>query len=199
MAEQKDGKMVLFTAPSGAGKTTLVQHLLQKYDFLEFSISATTRARRVHETEGKDYYFLSPEEFKSRVANGDFLEWEEVYDDQFYGTLISEVDRIWANGRFALFDIDVKGATSIKNLYGERCLAVFVRPPSLDTLITRLKNRKTETPESLVKRIERVKREMTYENTFDIVIVNDVLEVAKKEAEHLIENFLLGKHFTDEH
>ena len=188
-------RMILFTAPSGAGKTTLVKHLLKEYDFLDFSISATSREKRLHERDGVDYYFLSREEFEKKIAGGEFIEWEEVYEDQYYGTLKSEVDRIWAEGKYAIFDIDVKGATAIKSIYGDKCLAVFVRPPSLDVLINRLKGRNTESAESLAKRIERVKREMTYENTFDVVLVNDLLDVAKKEAGYYTENFLLGMPF----
>ena len=192
------GRMILFTAPSGAGKTTLVKHLLEEYDFLGFSISATTREKREHEVDGEDYYFLTKEEFEEKKENGEFIEWEEVYEGQYYGTLKSEVDRIWAEGNHAIFDIDVKGATAIKSLYGDQCLAVFVRPPSLEILIERLKGRKTESAASLAKRIERVKREMTFENTFDVVLVNDLLDVAKKEAEYLTENFLLGMPFIFE-
>lgn len=184
------GKMILFTAPSGAGKTTLVRHLLNTYDFLDFSISATTRPRRDYEEDGRDYYFLSPEAFRQRIEAGDFVEYEEVYADQFYGTLKSEVDRIWKNQKHVVFDIDVKGAGAIKKLYGDRCLAVFVRPPSVDVLIQRLIQRKTENPTSLKKRIDRVRREMNFENDFDAVLINDLLEVAKKEAEYLTLNFL---------
>lgn len=187
---QFKGKMLVFTAPSGAGKTTIVRHLLREFDALDFSISATTRERRDHEVNGRDYYFMSPEEFRYRAENDEFIEWEEVYDDQFYGTLKSEVDRLWDDEKHIVFDIDVRGATNIKNLYGEDCLAVFVKPPSLDTLINRLKNRKTESEESLKKRIARVKREMTYELNFDKILVNDLLEVTLKEAEFIVENFL---------
>ena len=186
-------KMIVFTAPSGAGKTTLVKHLLDSYEFLDFSISATTRAKRPHETEGKDYYFLSPEEFKRRISADEFIEYEEVYEDQFYGTLRSEVDRIWDSGKAIIFDIDVKGAKNIKNLYGDQCLTIFVRPPSLEVLISRLTARATETEESLRKRIARIREEVTYEPIFDTVVVNDLLEVAKKESEYLTENFILGK------
>lgn len=193
-----EGKTMIFTAPSGAGKTTLVRHLLAEYDFLDFSVSATTRAKRDHEVHGKDYYFLSVEEFESKKEAGEFIEWEEVYKDQYYGTLKSEVERIWSNGKHVVFDIDVKGATSIKTIYRDACLAVFVRPPSLNILIERLTQRATETPESLKKRIDRVRREMTFENSFDTVLVNDLLDVAKKEAEYLTENFILGFPFIEE-
>lgn len=187
-----EGKMFIFTAPSGAGKTTIVKHLLSKYDFLGFSVSATTRDKRVHETDGKDYYFLSVEEFKSRIANGDFIEWEEVYHDQYYGTLKSEVERIWSLQKHLVFDIDVRGAKNIKQLYTNTCMSVFVRPPSVHTLIERLINRNTETPQSLEKRINKVKREMAYENSFDIVLVNDLLDISFKEAEHITETFIFG-------
>lgn len=197
MSKIEDGKMIIFTAPSGAGKTTLVQHLLGHYDFLDFSISATTRAKRDHEVEGKDYYFLSVDAFNKNIDDDLFVEWEEVYDGQYYGTLKSEIERIWKDDKHVVFDIDVKGASNVKELYKDQCLAVFVRPPSLEVLIERLKNRKTETAASLKKRIERVRREMTYESSFDTVVVNDLLEVAKKESEYLVENFILGTPFVD--
>lgn len=192
------GKMFIFTAPSGAGKTTIVRHLLKTYDFLDFSVSATTRSKRDHEVDGKDYHFLSPEEFRSKVDAGDFIEWEEVYQDQYYGTLKSEVDRVWELGKHIVFDIEVKGATNIKELYGEKCEATFIKPPSLEILIERLTNRNTESASSLRKRIARVKNEMTYQNTFDKVLVNDLLQVALKEAEFIIETFVAGKPFDEE-
>ncbi len=184
------GKMFVFTAPSGAGKTTIVRHLLSHFEFLDFSISATTRAKRDHEVNAKDYYFLTPQEFRTKVKNNEFVEWEEVYDDQFYGTLKSEIDRIWAKNKHIVFDIDVRGATNLKGMYGEDCLAVFIKPPSLEILIERLKSRNTESQGSLKKRIARVKREMGYENDFDQILINDLLQVALKEAEFLIEDFL---------
>ena len=193
MAQPVSEKMIVFTAPSGSGKTTLVRHLLSTYDFLDFSISATTRSKRDHETDGKDYYFISPDDFKNKITNHEFLEFEEVYENQFYGTLKSEVDRIWSLGKAIIFDIDVKGAKNIKELYGEKCLTVFVRPPSVEVLISRLTARATENEESLRKRIARIREEITYEPMFDTVVVNDLLEVAKKEAEFLTENFILGK------
>ncbi len=190
MGKKFDGRMFVFTAPSGAGKTTIVRHLLSHYDFMDFSVSATTREKRPHEIDGRDYYFITPEEFRKKVQQEEFIEWEEVYDDQFYGTLKSEVDRLWKEEKHIVFDIDVRGATSIKNLYGEKCLATFIKPPSLEILIKRLKDRNTESEESLRKRIARVKREMGYENNFDKILVNDLLQVAKKEAEFLVEEFL---------
>jgi guanylate kinase len=187
-----EGKMFIFTAPSGAGKTTIVRHLLDKYNFLDFSISATTRNKRPHEQNKVDYYFMSVDEFKENVANGAFIEWEEVYENQFYGTLKSEVERIWCNNKHLVFDIDVRGAQNIKRFFGDKCMSVFVRPPSVEVLIDRLVNRNTETPESLQKRISKVRREMEYENTFDMVLVNDLLEVAFVEAEHIVETFIEG-------
>ena len=142
-------KMIIFTAPSGAGKTTIVKHLLNKYDEISFSVSATTRERRAHEVDGKDYYFLRPQQFKYRRTLGQFLEWEEVYDNQFYGTLRSEIDRIWKLDKAVIFDMEVKGATNIKKEYGDKALAVFVKPPSPEILFARLRGRKTETEDSL--------------------------------------------------
>jgi guanylate kinase len=186
------GKMFIFTAPSGAGKTTIVKHLLEKYDFLDFSISATTRTPRAHEVHGKDYYFMDLDTFKANLATGAFVEHEEVYPNQFYGTLHSEVNRIWSAGKHLVFDIDVKGADNIKKLYQKKCLAVFIRPPSEQILIQRLTDRNTETAESLAKRIAKAKFELTYETKFDHVLINDLLEVAFVEAEHMVETFIYG-------
>ncbi len=183
------GKLFIFTAPSGAGKTTIVKHILKKYGNLGFSVSATTREKRDHEIDGRDYYFISVEEFKNKIDAGEFIEWEEVYRDQYYGTLKSEVDRIWSQNKHLVFDIDVRGAKNIKEIYGNRCMVVFVRPPSVHTLVERLINRNTESPESLEKRISKVKKEMEYENCFDFTLVNDVLEVSYIEAEHIVEIF----------
>ncbi len=187
-----DGRMFIFTAPSGAGKTTIVKHLLDNYSRLGFSVSATTRSRREHEKHGVDYYFISLTEFKERVASGDFAEWEEVYTDQCYGTLRSEIERLWSLGKHVVFDIDVKGAKNIKRIYGDKCMSVFVRPPSVHTLVERLINRQTESEESLHKRIEKVKAEMAEENSFDIILVNDRLEIAFLEARHIVDTFLEG-------
>lgn len=191
-------KTIVFTAPSGAGKTTLVRHLLEKYDFLDFSISACTREKRPYELDGKDYYFISPEEFRAKIAAHEFIEYQEVYENQYYGTLRSEVERIWASGKAILFDIDVMGAVNIKKRYKDNCLTVFVKPPSFEVLVERLKNRQTETEASLKKRIMRIKRELAFETDFDTVVINDLLEVAKKESEYLVENFILGKPFIEE-
>jgi guanylate kinase len=183
-------QLIIVTAPSGAGKTTIVHHLLKTFDTLAFSVSATNRAKRDHETDKKDYYFLSTKEFRRRVADGAFLEYEEVYDAQYYGTLRSECERLWALGKCIVFDVDVKGAMNIKRVYPDDSLAIFIQPPSKEVLFERLKNRKTETPESLKKRITRATEELTFADKFDAIIVNDKLETALLEAEHLIEGFL---------
>jgi len=187
-----DGKMFIFTAPSGAGKTTIVRHLLAKFDFLGFSISATTRDKRAHEIDGKDYHFMTIEEFKKAIAADLFIEWEEVYENQFYGTLRSEVDKVWSSGKSLVFDIDVKGATNIKKFYGSQCMAVFIAPPSLEVLIARLTARNTESPASLEKRIAKVKREMLYQDKFDFILVNDELEYSLMEADHIVQTFVIG-------
>ena len=184
-------KLLVFTAPSGAGKTTVVQHLLDEYrDALGFSVSATTRKKRKYERGGKDYYFISKEEFKKSIDKNEFVEWEEVYKDQFYGTLKSEVERLWKKGKAVVFDIDVKGALNIKKNYGEDSLVVFISPPSLEILIERLKNRGTESEKSLKKRIARVKKEMEYKDKFDIVLINDFLPETFRNAEKIVEDFL---------
>jgi len=182
-----------FTAPSGAGKTTIVRYLLGKYDFLGFSVSATNREMREGEVDGKDYYFLSTEEFKEKIQAQEFVEWEEVYTGQYYGTLKSEIERLWKLEKCIVFDIEVNGASSIKEKYGDKAHVVFIKPPSLEVLIERLKNRKTETEASLKKRIRRIKRELSFESSFDQVLVNDSLDVALKEAEVITEAFVLGK------
>ncbi len=186
-------KLIIVTAPSGAGKTTIVHHLLRKFPELAFSVSATNRARRNHEIDGVDYYFLSTDDFKKKVTEGAFLEYEEVYDDQFYGTLKSEVERLWDLGKCIIFDVDVKGATSIKKAYPDESLAIFIKPPSKEILFERLKNRKTETTESLKKRIARATEELKYENRFDKIVVNDDLEHAFLESETVVRDFISKK------
>jgi guanylate kinase len=188
----QEGKMFIFTAPSGAGKTTIVHYLLDRYDFLDFSISATTRPPRAHEVDGVDYYFMDAATFKDKADKGEFVEWEEVYENQFYGTLYSELERIWSIGKHVVFDIDVRGATNLKKQFGGRCMSVFIRPPSQEILFQRLKDRNTETQTSLEKRLAKAKQELTYENNFDIVLVNDLLEVTLIEAEHIVETFVYG-------
>ena len=186
-------KLIIVTAPSGAGKTTIVHHLLETFDALAFSVSATNRAKRAHETNGVDYYFMSTQEIKHLITEGAFLEYEEVYDNQYYGTLKKEVERLWQLGKCIIFDVDVKGALNIKKAYPDESLSIFIKPPSKEALLVRLQNRKTETPESLKKRIARATEELTYQNRFDEVIVNDVLETALKDAEKIIRNFLKTK------
>ncbi|HLS29387.1 MAG TPA: guanylate kinase [Flavobacteriaceae bacterium] len=185
------GKLIAFSGPSGSGKTTTVRHLLtQKVFNLEFSISATSRKSRSDEVHGKDYYFMNTEEFKNHIKNDDFLEWEEVYRDNFYGTLKSEVERIWAEGKHVIFDIDVVGALEIKKIYPERTLTVFVQPPDIDELKIRLKKRGTENEEKINIRIAKASIEMATAPQFDHVIFNDKLEDALKEAENLVSDFI---------
>lgn len=183
-------KLVIVTAPSGAGKTTIVRHLLSTFDNLVFSVSATTRSKREYEVEGKDYYFISQADFQAHIAAGDFLEWEEVYDNQFYGTLKSEVSRIWGAQLNIIFDIDVKGALNIKKAYPDDSLAIFVKPPSPEMLFQRLMGRQTENAESLQKRLARAAEELQYENKFDYILVNDILEHALEESDHIVGKFL---------
>ena len=183
-------KLIIFTAPSGAGKTTIVKHLLKVREDLAFSISACTRSQRYGEVNGLDYYFLSVEEFKRKVSAGDFVEYEEVYENQFYGTLKAEIERLKSLGKNVIFDIDVKGALNIKKFYGEEALTVFVSPPSPEVLFERLKSRKTEDEESLRKRIARARIELGYENKFDVTLINNDLETALNDAEMIVNTFL---------
>lgn len=184
------GKLIIFSAPSGAGKTTIVRQLLERGLNLEFSVSATSRSPRPNELHGRDYYFLTLEEFKTRVAAGDFLEWEEVYNGICYGTLKSEVDRICDAGKNVIFDVDVVGGLNIKKQFGEQALAIFVQPPSVNELRTRLKNRSTETEEKIAMRIAKAEHELSFAPQFDVVVVNDTLENAVIEAEKLVRNFI---------
>ncbi len=185
------GKLIVFSAPSGSGKTTIVKHLLglEKLN-LEFSISAASRSPRGEEVHGKDYYFLSLDEFKNKISNEEFLEWEEVYRDNFYGTLKSEVARIWEKGKHVIFDIDVVGGLDIKRIYPERTLSVFVKPPSVEELKNRLKKRSTETEEKINMRLAKASVELATAPQFDFIIENDELNVALKEAESLVASFL---------
>ena len=186
-------KLIIFTAPSGAGKTTIVRHLLKNRKDISFSISACTRKQRYGEVNGMDYYFYTTTEFMRKVDTGEFVEWEEVYENQYYGTLRSEVERIWGIGKHVIFDIDVKGAYQIKQKYKEKALTIFVKPPSFEQLKQRLVNRKTEDDASLQKRIQRVKEEMTYERLFDITVINDKLPEALSDASTIVNDFLSGK------
>ena len=183
-------KVVIFSAPSGSGKTTMVRHLLQQFPQLEFSVSATNRAPRGKEQEGHDYFFLTPEEFTARAAKGDFVEWEEVYPGLCYGTLKSEVERIWSKGNVIAFDIDVCGGVTLKQLYGEQALSIFVCPPSIEILKHRLETRGTDTPEAILRRIGKAEEEMAFATKFDVVIINDNLKQAKAEVELVVNNFL---------
>jgi guanylate kinase len=188
-------RMLIFTAPSGAGKTTIVRHLLNTFpDQLAFSVSATTRPRRTHEVDGKDYHFLSVDEFKARVAAGDFVEWEEVYDGLFYGTLHEEIQRSWAAGKHLVFDIDVKGAINLKQAYPEESLAIFIKPPTPAILFDRLRKRQTEDEDSLRQRIARAAEELTYEQRFDWILTNDDLLATLLEAESITQRFITSGH-----
>lgn len=184
------GKAIIFSAPSGSGKTTLVRHLLDHNKDLNFSVSASTRDRRGRtEQDGKDYYFLSPEEFKKKIDNDEFVEWEEVYEGNFYGTLKSEIKRIWDSGKNVIFDVDVKGGISLKKYFGKNALSIFVKVPSIEVLKERLKDRGTETEESISRRLYKVKFEMSFEDKFDVVLINDDLEESKKKAQQLYDDF----------
>ena len=186
------GKLIIFSAPSGSGKSTIVRHLLRRDVPIEFSVSATNRAPRGREENGVDYYFLSSEEFKSKINSKAFLEWEEVYPDRYYGTLNAEVDRIWANGKQVVFDIDVQGGLNLKKQFGERALSVFIKAPSLDVLKERLMVRNTEDQENLNMRLDKAESEMAYAKYFDLVIVNDDLEIAQEQAYQKVMDFING-------
>lgn len=189
--QEHQGKLIIFSAPSGSGKTTIVRHLLGFPELnLEFSISATSREPREGEIDGKHYYFLSLQDFKQHIKNGDFLEWEEVYRDNFYGTLKTEVERIWSLGKHVIFDIDVAGGLRLKRKFPERTLAVFVKPPSVDELKIRLKNRKTESEDKINMRIAKASVELATAPQFDMIIKNYDLDTAKKEAYELVANFI---------
>jgi guanylate kinase len=193
------GKAIIFCAPSGSGKTTLVKHLLSQYSNLGFSISACTRDKRGrNEIHGKDYYFLSIEEFQENIRANAFVEWEEVYPGGYYGTLKSEVERLWNEGKNVIFDVDVKGGLKLKEYFGEDALAIFVKVPSIEELEARLRSRGTETEESLSKRLYKVKFEMSFQDKFDVVLLNDNLEESQKKAENLYTTFLEGNLNLDE-
>lgn len=186
----KGGKAIIFSAPSGSGKTTLVKHLLQHNADLGFSISASTRDRRGRtESNGVDYYFLSPEEFKRKIDSNEFIEWEEVYAGNFYGTLKSEIQRIWDSGKNVIFDVDVKGGINLKRYFGDQALSIFVKVPSLEVLTARLKERGTESEESLSRRLFKAKFEMTFQDQFDVVLINENLEQSFTQAQQLYDEF----------
>jgi guanylate kinase len=184
------GKLIIFSAPSGAGKTTLVRNLLSSGLPLSFSVSATSRSPREGEINGREYYFLSGHEFRDKIEKGDFLEWEEVYPGMFYGTLLSELNRIWNEGKHVVFDVDVVGGLNIKKKFPKNSLSVFVMPPSLEVLEGRLIDRNTETPESLEKRISKARLELSFSQQFDAIIVNDHLDTSFRESLSLVQEFL---------
>ena len=186
-------KLVIVCGPSGSGKTTIVKHLLKNNKALKFSVSATTRYKRQDEVEGKDYYFLSIDEFKSKIDDNDFLEWEEVYYNIFYGTLKSEVNRINAEGNMVIFDIDVQGGINLQKQFKNKSLAIFVMPPSIEALKKRLQSRKTESSESLLTRINKAEHEMEHAHHFDHVLINDELEESYRKAQDLLDDYISEK------
>jgi guanylate kinase len=188
---EKEGKLIVFSAPSGSGKTTIVHHLLTFSELkLDFSISATSRPSRGNEQNGKDYYFITAEEFKNHINNNDFIEWEEVYHDNFYGTLKSEINRIWSEGKNVIFDIDVKGGLNIKKQFPAQTLAIFVQPPTIEEMEMRLRNRQTDSEEKIIERVAKASKEMIFAQDFDVILLNDDLETAKKTAFMLVSDFI---------
>lgn len=189
-----NGKAIIFSAPSGSGKTTIVKHLLNVNPKLGFSISACTRDRRGrNEVNGKDYFFLTPQEFKEKIDNDEFIEWEEVYAGNFYGTMKSEIERIWSEGGHVIFDVDVKGGLNLKKYFGEKALAVFVKVPSLEVLKSRLTDRNTESEDSLSRRVFKAQFEMGFEDQFDVTLVNEDLDQSLIKAEQLVNDFIERK------
>lgn len=186
-------KLILFCGPSGSGKTTIVHHLLRSNSYVSFSVSATTRAKRANETDGVDYYFLSVDAFKKKIDANEFVEWEEVYTNGFYGTLKSEIERLVAQNKVVIFDVDVEGGLNIKKMYGADLLAVFVQPPSIEVLHERLIARESESEETLNRRIAKADYELTFADKFDKVIVNDNLETALWHAQKMLEDFVADK------
>jgi guanylate kinase len=185
------GKAIIFSAPSGAGKTTIVRHLMAIEAFqLAFSVSATSRPQRGNEENGKDYHFLTPDAFLKKAQAGEFIEWEEVYKDQYYGTLKSEIERIWSEGKNVIFDVDVQGGMNLKKIFGDKALSVFVEPPSIEVLTFRLRNRSTESPEKIAMRVNKASSEMKFAEKFDVQLLNDDLSKALVEAENLLHQFL---------
>ena len=184
------GKLIVISAPSGAGKTSIVHYLLKELPNLCFSISATSRVKRDNEFDGKDYHFLGVEQFKQKIKEDAFLEWEEVYDNQYYGTLKSEIDRIWNIEKTVIFDVDVAGGINIKKQYPSECLSIFIMPPSIEVLKERLKNRGSESEESLAKRLAKAEEEISQNQKFDMVILNDDLQIACTETKEVIINFI---------
>jgi len=185
-----EGKLFIFSAPSGAGKTSIVRSLLAKDPKLVFSISATSRPKRDNEENGKDYYFLSVEDFKKKIKNNEFIEWEEVYQNRFYGTLKSELERIWSAGKHVVFDVDVIGGLNIKKKYPEKALAVFVMPPSIEELERRLRLRSTDSSDDIKMRISKANEELSYADKFDLIIINDQLDKAIRESEQVVNKYI---------
>lgn len=182
--------MIIFSAPSGSGKTTLVKYALEKFNQLQFSISCTTREPRGEEQHGIDYHFLSPDEFRNKIADDLFVEFEEVYTDKYYGTLKSEIDRIWKDNKVVIFDVDVKGGIALKKYFKDQALSIFIMPPSVEELERRLLNRNTDDAETIKTRVAKAEEEISHKEMFDKVIINDNLDEAKKEVENLISNFI---------
>lgn len=185
-----EGKLVIISAPSGAGKTTIVNHLLRNDDSLEFSISATTRKPRGTEKNGLEYYFMTVDEFRKKIRNKSFVEWEEVYKDQYYGTLKSEIERIWSAGRSVLFDVDVKGGINLKKIFSDQAVSIFIMPPSVEELEKRLLARATDSPEKIRMRVEKAKEELKLAESFDFIVINDILEKAQDETFRIVRDFL---------
>lgn len=184
------GKAIIFCAPSGSGKTTIVKHLLQNNPDLGFSISAVTRDRRGRtEVDGKDYHFLTPDQFREKIINDEFIEWEEVYAGNYYGTLKSEIERIWQEGKNVIFDVDVKGGLSLKKYFGDKSLAIFVKVPSMEILEQRLRGRGTDSEDNISRRLFKAKFEMSFQNEFDVVLVNEDLNTSLAEAQRLYNEF----------
>jgi guanylate kinase len=186
----KKGKLIIFSAPSGAGKTTLVRYVMSQINTLTFSVSACSRNKRDYETEGKDYHFISVTEFKEKIENNEFIEWEEVYPDHFYGTLFSEVDQKRNAGKHVVFDVDVIGGMNLKKIFGDEALAIFIKPPSVETLRERLLKRGTDKKEDIETRVKKATYELGFESEFDISVINDDLEKAQKETMHAVQAFL---------
>jgi len=189
MSESKKGKCIIFSAPSGAGKTTIVHYLLGQSLGLEFSVSACSREPRGNEIDGKDYYFLGLEGFREQIEKEAFIEWEEVYTNNFYGTLKSEIERIWANEKTVIFDLDVIGGLNLKRIFGEQALSIFVKPPSYEELEKRLRSRSTETEDKIQQRMDKANAELAYAHKFDIILINDDLDEACKKAKEMVSNF----------
>lgn len=189
-----EGKVIIFSAPSGAGKTTLTKHVLQSFPQLEFSVSATTRKPRPHETHGKDYYFISTDEFKSLIQQDALIEWEEVYNGSFYGTLKQEVKRIWEKGHHVVFDVDVKGGINLKKIFGNQALSIFIMPPSIDVLEKRLRKRGSETEEVIKKRVNKAFSELDDYKFFDYLVLNEKLDKSKNDIFCIVDSFLNSTH-----